>query len=134
MTFYSISLAIVGVYAGLNILINLFLAYQVSANRVRTNVMSGTGDDEKLYNANRAHITNVEYTPIGLIGLVVLHMLSASIYVLHIVGLALTIGRVLHAIGLSRSSTSTPPRLIGTLLTWIGQLVAGGACLFYALI
>ncbi len=76
MTFYSISLAIVGVYAGLNILINLFVAYRVSANRVRTNVMTGTGDDEKLYNASRAHITNVEYTPIGLIG-VVLHMLLA---------------------------------------------------------
>ena len=134
MTFYSISLAIVGVYAGLNILINLFVGYRVSANRVRTNVMTGTGDDEKLYNASRAHITNVEYTPIGLIGLVVLHMLSASIIVLHVVGLALTIGRVLHAIGVSRTGASTPPRLIGTLLTWVGQLVAGVACLFYALV
>lgn len=127
------SLEIVGVYVGLNLLVNLFLAYRVSANRVRSNVMTGTGEDEKLYNANRAHIVNVEYTPIGLIGLVALHLLSASIYIIHIAGICLTLGRILHAIGLSRAaSNSTPPRLVGTVLTWLGQLVAGFACLYYA--
>jgi uncharacterized membrane protein YecN with MAPEG domain len=131
----SYSLEIVGVYIGLNLLINLFLAYRVSANRVRSNVMSGTGDDERLYNANRAHVTNVEYTPIVLIGLVALHLLSGSIYVIHFVGLCLTIGRILHAIGLIQAAkASTPPRLIGTVLTWLGQLVAGIACLYYALL
>ncbi|MBX3505211.1 MAG: MAPEG family protein [Parvibaculum sp.] len=134
MGFYSTSLGLVGIYVGLNILINLFLAYRVSANRVRTNVMTGTGSDEKLYNASRAHVTNVEYTPIGLIGLVVLHLLAASIYVMHVVGLALTIGRILHAIGVSRTGESTPPRLVGTLLTWIALLVAGIACLWYVIV
>ncbi|MBA4209784.1 MAG: glutathione S-transferase [Parvibaculum sp.] len=134
MGFYSTSLGLVGIYVGLNILINLFLAYRVSANRVRTNVMTGTGEDEKLYNASRAHVTNVEYTPIGLIGLVVLHLLAASIYVMHVVGLALTIGRILHAIGVSRTGESTPPRLVGTLLTWIALLVAGIACLWYVIV
>ena len=134
MTFYSTSLAIVGFYVGLNLLLNLFLAYRVSANRLRTKVLTGTGEDEKLYNANRAHIVNVEYTPITLIGLVVLHLLAASIYVLHIVGLALTIGRILHAIGLSRSSGETTPRFFGTLLTWVALLVAGAACIWYAIV
>lgn len=134
MDFYSASLPILGVYAGINILINLFLAYRVSANRVRSNVMTGTGSDDKLYNASRAHIVNVEYMPIALAGLVVLHLLAASIYVLHIVGLTLTIGRILHAIGVSRTGESTPPRLVGTLLTWISLLVAGIACLWYALV
>lgn len=134
MDFYSASLPILGVYAGINILINLFLAYRVSANRVRSNVMTGTGSDEKLYNASRAHVTNVEYTPIALIGLIVLNVLGASIYVMHLVGLTLTIGRILHAIGVSRTGESTPPRLIGTLLTWTSLLVAGIACLWYALV
>jgi uncharacterized membrane protein YecN with MAPEG domain len=128
------SAEIVGVYVGLNLLINLFLAYRVSANRVRSNVMTGTGDDEKLYNASRAHTVNVEYTPIALIGLVMLHLLSASIYVIHLAGICLTVGRILHAIGLTRAaSTSTPPRLIGTVFTWAAQLIAGIACLYYAL-
>ena len=126
------SLEIIGVYVGLNLLINLFLAYRVSAGRVRTNVMTGTGEDQGLYNASRAHITNVEYTPMGLVGLVVLHLLGASIYVLHAVGILLTVGRILHAIGVSRTSESSPPRLVGTLFTWISQLIAAAACLYYA--
>ncbi len=131
----SYSLEIIGVYIGLNLLINLFLAYRVSANRVRSNVMTGTGDDDGLYNANRAHVTNVEYTPIILIGLVGLHLLSGSIYVIHFVGICLTVGRILHAIGLTQSAkTSTTPRLVGTVLTWLAQLVAGIACLYYALL
>ena len=128
------SLQTVGAYIGLNLLINLMLAYRVSANRVRTNVMTGTGNDQALYNASRAHIVNVEYTPIGLIGLLALHLLAASVVVIHIAGIGLTVGRLLHAIGVSRSSESTPPRLIGTLLTWVGQLVAGGACLYYVFV
>lgn len=131
----SYSAEIVGVYIGINLLINLFLAYRVSANRVRSNVMTGTGDDTALYNANRAHITNVEYTPIVLIGLVALHLLPGSIYVIHAVGLLLTIGRILHAIGLTTAAgKSTPPRLIGTVMTWLAQLIAGIACLYYALL
>lgn len=131
----SYSLEIIGVYIGINLLINLFLAYRVSANRVRSNVMTGTGEDTGLYNANRAHVTNVEYTPIILIGLVALHLLSGSIYVIHAVGLLLTVGRILHAIGLTTAAgKSTPPRLIGTVLTWLAQLVAGVSCLYYALL
>ena len=41
----SYSLEIIGVYIGLNLLINFFLAYRVSSNRVRANVMTGTGED-----------------------------------------------------------------------------------------
>lgn len=131
----SYSLEIIGVYIGINLLINLFLAYRVSANRVRSNVMTGTGDDTGLYNANRAHVTNVEYTPIILIGLVALHLLSGSIYVIHAVGLLLTVGRILHAIGLTTAAAnSTPPRLIGTVMTWLAQIIAGVACLYYALL
>tara|TARA_R110000868_G_scaffold58025_6_gene178985 strand:- start:3253 stop:3654 length:402 start_codon:yes stop_codon:yes gene_type:complete len=129
------SLEIIGVYIGLNLFINLFLAYRVSANRQRSNVLTGTGDDSGLYNANRAHVTNVEYTPIILIGLIGLHLLSGSIYVIHAVGLLLTVGRILHAMGLSTAATqSTPPRLIGTVMTWAAQLVAAVGCLYYALL
>ncbi|MEQ9144090.1 MAG: MAPEG family protein [Parvibaculaceae bacterium] len=123
----------VGLYIALNLLLNLVLAYRVSAGRVRTNLMTGTGEDDPLYNASRAHVVNVEYTPIGLIGLLGLFILSASVWVIHVVGVALTLGRLLHAIGLSRSSESTPPRLWGTLITWFGQLIAGLGCLYYAL-
>ena len=85
-------------------------------------------------NANRAHITNVEYVPIVLIGLIGLHLLSGSIYVIHAVSLLLTVGRILYAMGLSTAAEkSTPPRLIGTLMTWLAQIIAAIGCLYYAL-
>lgn len=127
-------LQIIGLYIAINLLLNLVLAYRVSAGRVRTSLMTGTGDDvDPLYKASRAHVVNAEYTPIGLIGLIGLFILSASVWVIHAVGIALTLGRVLHAIGLSRSADSTPPRMWGTLLTWFGQLIAGLGCFYYAL-
>ncbi|GAK44997.1 conserved protein [Tepidicaulis marinus] len=132
MTAYALQM--LGLYAGLNILLNLILAYRVSSNRVRAKVMTGTGEDSGLYNASRAHITNVEYTPIGLIGLLVVASLGASIWVIHGIGVLLTLGRLLHAIGVSRTSDSSPPRLVGTLLTWVALLVAGLGCLYYAFI
>ena len=132
MTAYALQM--LGLYAGLNILLNLILAYRVSSNRVRAKVMTGTGEDSRLYNASRAHITNVEYTPIGLIGLLVVASLGASIWVIHGIGVLLTLGRLLHAIGVSRTSDSSPPRLVGTLLTWVALLVAGLGCLYYAFI
>ena len=129
------SIQIVGVYVGINLLINLYLAYRVSAARVKNKVLSGTDGCEPLYNASRAHILNVEYTPIGLIGIVVLHLLSASIYVIHVIGIALTLGRILHAIGLSTDAKAVnKPRMIGTVLTWASQLIAAVACLYYALV
>ncbi|WP_420561031.1 MAPEG family protein [Tepidicaulis sp.] len=132
MTAYALQM--LGLYAGLNILLNLILAYRVSSNRVRSKIATGTGEDSALYNASRAHITNVEYTPIGLIGLLVVASLGASIWVIHGIGVLLTLGRLLHAIGVSRTSESSPPRLVGTLLTWVALLVAGLACLYYAFI
>lgn len=128
------SLQAAGIYIGLNLLINLALAYRVSSGRVRTNVMTGTGDDDALYRASRAHTVNTEYCAVGLIGLIALHLLSASLIVIHIAGLGLTLGRVLHAIGLARTADSSPPRMIGTLLTWVGQIVGAGGCLYYAVI
>ena len=125
-------LQMIGVYIAINLLLNLALAYRVSSTRAKTNVMTGTGDLDPLYKSSRAHIVNTEYTPIGLIGLVGLFILSASIWVIHAAGVALTLGRVLHAIGLYRSADSTRPRLWGTLLTWLGQLIAGIGCLYYA--
>jgi len=127
------SIQIVGVYVGINLLINLYLAIRVSTARIKNNKLSGTDGCDPVFNASRAHVLNVEYTPLGLIGIVVLHLLSSSIYIIHLVGIALTLGRVLHAIGLSMNAkASTKPRQIGTVLTWISQLVAAIACLYYA--
>jgi hypothetical protein len=48
---------------------------------------------------------------------------GASIWIIHGIGASLTLGRILHAIGLSRSTGPSPLRFIGMVLTWIAYVI-----------
>jgi hypothetical protein len=56
--------------------------------------------------------------------MLILIPLRASAVVIHAVGATLTIGRILHAVGLSRSVGTSLPRLLGMILTWLAYLIA----------
>ncbi len=60
----------------------------------------------------------------GIILLLVMYALAANVAVIHIVGGTLTLGRLLHAIGLSRNVGTSTPRLLGMLLTWLSYIIA----------
>jgi uncharacterized membrane protein YecN with MAPEG domain len=62
-----------------------------------------------------------------------LALVSAPPYLIHTVGFVLFAGRVLHAVGLSRSTAATWPRAVGVLLTWLAYVAAAAALLFYAI-
>lgn len=112
-------------YAGLSGLLLLALSFQVVALRRRHRVGLGTGDEPALERAVRVHANFCEYAPLALLLLLVLE-LSASLppLVLHALGLMLIAGRILHAVGLSRSAGTSSGRFVGTLLTWVMILVA----------
>lgn len=120
-------------YAALNGLIVLVLAVLVSRARVRHKVLIGDGANESVLRARRAHGNAVEYVPIVLVLMLTLASLNASIILIHVIGILLTFGRVLHAIGLSRASGVSIGRSGGILLTWIALLLAIVGCFFYAL-
>jgi hypothetical protein len=48
---------------------------------------------------------------------------GAPIWVIHAMGATLTIGRILHAIGLSRSTGPSALRFVGMILTWIAYVI-----------
>jgi uncharacterized membrane protein YecN with MAPEG domain len=93
------------------------------------------GDDNipELTQAVRAFGNATEYVPGGLIALVVLAMAGAYPMAVHAVGLTLFVGRVAHALGLSRSGAASLPRAVGVTVTWIAYIMAGVALLFYAI-
>jgi len=101
--------------------------------RQRHKVLIGDGGNAELLRAQRAHGNAIEYVPLILILLLTLASLKASLILIHVIGGLLTFGRILHAIGLSRSSGVSIGRAGGSLLTWIAMLIAIVACLFYAL-
>ncbi|WP_323761530.1 MAPEG family protein [Maricaulis sp.] len=117
-------------YTGLNGLLLIALAYNVIRHRQRSKIGIGTGNDAELERACRVHGNAVEYVPVALVIIGALAMTSAPTFVVHGVGILLTVGRGLHAWGLLTSAGTTPGRFIGTLLTWI-SIVAGSGFLIW---
>lgn len=118
-------------YAGLSGLLLLALSFRVVGLRRKHRIGLGTGDEPALERAVRVHANFCEYVPLALVLLLVLELSAAlPALVLHALGLMLVIGRILHALGLSRSAGTSSGRFVGTLLTWlmiaISALLAAG--------
>lgn len=121
-------------YAALNALILLILGALVVRARVRTQVGIGDGGLNEVARPIRAHGNNSEYTPTALILMLAMIPLAAPAWLIHAVGLPLTVGRLLHGIGLSRDHGPTPLRLAGILLTYLAYIVGIVALLWLALV
>lgn len=115
---------IVGFYAALNALVIIWLAVNVGRARSKAKVSLGDGGNPELLRAIRAHGNNIEYTPIALILLFGLASLQVSTLLLHILGSTYVAGRILHGIGLSRTSGISFGRMAGTALTMLTIFVS----------
>jgi uncharacterized membrane protein YecN with MAPEG domain len=124
-----------GFYTALNALIMLVLSILVVRARVKTQTPIGDGGKPEMASALRAHANNAEYVPIALLLLWTLASpLGRSIWLIHGVGLPLTVGRILHAIGLSQSTGPSTLRFAGMVLTWIAYIVGIAGVLWFVFI
>lgn len=118
-------------YAGLLALLFLLLSFRVIGRRRDANVSLGDGGDAQLQRRARGHGNFAEYVPLALLLILLLELGQTTPYwLLHLLGLALVVGRVLHAIALSYTEKWMPGRFVGTLLTFLVLLVAGLLCLW----
>ncbi len=115
--------AIAALYGGLVAILLLVLAILVSRLRGELNVRLGDGGDPRLMRAIRTHANAVEWAVPTLVLLLIAELNRASPLLLHACGVALVLGRVLHAVGLSRTGGSSFGRFAGTGLTWGALLV-----------
>ncbi len=113
-------------YAAFLGLLLLVLAWNVVKQRRIHKVGLGDGGIPALGRAIRVQANFVEYVPLTLllVLLVELQLQGAHLWVAHVLGGALLLGRVLHAIGLSGSAGTSFGRMWGTLLTWLALLAA----------
>jgi uncharacterized membrane protein YecN with MAPEG domain len=124
-----------GFYAAVNALILLVLSMRVVRARFKTNTAIGDGGKPEMAAPLRAHANNAEYVPVALILLWALASpLGRSIWLIHGMGVTLTVGRILHAIGLSRSIGPSQLRLLGMVLTWIALVVGIAGVLWFVLV
>jgi hypothetical protein len=119
------------IYAAINGLILLFLAMNVVRQRVLTGAHA-VGDKDAMIQAQRAHANATEYVPIVLILLYMLAQLGAPLWMLHTVGGLLTVGRILHAVGVYETPQRSVGRFVGTNMTWLALLVGAIGAIYYA--
>jgi len=111
-------LFITGFYASLLALVLLGLSFKIIKLRFKFQVGLGDGEQKPLVKAIRIHGNFIEYMPLALLLLGIYEINGGDEVWLHLIGITLVIGRLLHAMGISKSIGASKPRQIGMLSTF----------------
>lgn len=115
---------ITSLYAGLLGLIYIGLTFFTIKGRFKHQVAIGHGGHADMEKRIRMHANFAEYVPIAIILIFLTEMGNISAVVVHILGVSLIIGRVLHALGLIAENTVNKKRQIGMILTLLVIITA----------
>ena len=88
------------IYASLSAFLIFWLSLNVIKARGRNRIKYGDGGNEELQIARVAQSNAVQYIPIALLLLFALEYNNANIWGVHILGVALITGRLIHARGI----------------------------------
>jgi len=117
-------LPITSLVAGIFAVLMVVLSAQVSMRRAQVGVVFGDANDDVLRRRIRAHGNFIEYAPAALIVLGLVELGGAGSMLVRTLAAGFVASRVLHALGMLYTSTSTV-RATGMLLNHAGFLVAG---------
>jgi len=122
---------VTALYAALNAILNIALAYRVSNLRTKHKVSLGVDEDPKspLNVGIRAHGNNAEFVPLAIVMMLVTELCGGKAMWLHIIGGTLLLARILHPIGLPLKAPN-PARWLGVALTFV-TIVATSAYALY---
>lgn len=107
------------IYGGLLGLLFLLLSFWVVKRRAQFKVMIGEGEAPEMLSAIRAHGNFAEYVPLTLLLMALCELAGVRALWLHLGGVLLLAGRILHAIGIQIPRAPNKPRLFGTLFFWL---------------
>lgn len=120
-------------FASLHVLLMLVLLARISRHRHGHRIGLGDGGDAALTRKIRVHGNFVEHAPFALLLLGLLELSGLAAPWLWTFGGALLLGRIAHAIGLSRTGGYSLGRFYGTALTWLVLLAMALAGIWLAL-
>ena len=83
-------------YAVLGALILIKFSFDVVRLRTKYRVAYGDGSFSELQSAIRIHGNAVEYVPLGLVLLLFMEMNGAETWMVHVCGILLILGRLMH--------------------------------------
>lgn len=112
------------IYAALLALFYVVLSFRVIGVRRGQRISLGDGGSKMLLRRQRVHGNFAEYVPFALVLMLLAELQGAARPLLHAMGLALVVGRLLHAIGVGSEPDRLPLRVAGMVLTF-AVLVTG---------
>lgn len=126
------ALAFAASYIALLVLLGVALSANVVRQRFAARVALGDGNDRTLMKRIRAHGNFSEYAPLLIAILILLPLLGAREWLVHMIGLPALVGRLLHGIGITRSGGPGTWRQIGMILTYFTLIIGAIALLVLA--
>lgn len=126
-------MAITAFYAALLGLLFVFLSFRVIGWRRLKSVELGHGEDSELLRRMRVHANFAEYVPFTLLLMAIAESMTAPRPLIHIAGLILIAGRLMHAYGLSQTPHILRLRVGGMILTFTALALSAIICLLLSL-
>lgn len=121
----------VALWTGLSLLLILILSARISSHRRRLKVSVGDGGSDALTSTTRAFGNAVEYIPSALVALAIVAVFYSAT-VVHILGGAFLLGRILHAWGMGQQKQPAVGRMMGMLLTYLTYIASAGLLIYAA--
>ena len=122
-------MTITAFYASLLALLFVFLSFRVIGWRRLVKVEIGHGEDNQLLRRMRVHANFAEYVPFTLLLMAMAESMTAPRPLIHLVGLLLISGRLMHAYGLSQTPHILRYRVWGMMLTFFALSISALLCL-----
>jgi uncharacterized membrane protein YecN with MAPEG domain len=117
-------ISVTPLFASLLALIYIVLSSRVIAVRKTERIGIGDKGNAALLRRMRVHSNFAEYVPLALILILMLELMTATPWLLWLLGTALLLGRILHAYGVSQEPEPLIYRMTGMVLTFGTLIIA----------
>lgn len=123
---------ITATYAAVLAFFYVAMSFYVIVTRARTDTLLGHGDSIPMLVAMRRHGNLAEYMPFAILMMALAEILGLGATWLHVSGIALIAGRLIHPFGVAEKSPLAP-RVIGILATFAAMIIPAISILTTAL-
>jgi uncharacterized membrane protein YecN with MAPEG domain len=120
---------IVALYAAILALLFVALSVRTLRLRRRLQIAIGDGHDKAMLRAMRVHANFAEYVPFAIVLMALAESMEPPDLLVHVAGVLLVIGRLIHAYGVSQSPPIMKYRVYGMWLTFASMTLAALLCL-----
>ena len=117
-------MSITATYASLLALLFIGLSVRTLLLRRSLRIPVGDGNNAMLLRAMRVHANFSEYVPLALIVIYLCEITTRSVVLIHVLGLCLLAGRIIHALGVGQTRENYRYRVAGMTLTFISLGIA----------